>query len=104
LFSEREIEQARLDLALRKDFNLVDAFRSLAHHQLVIDAPSFAEQFSLPLPQVQKFFAKNFMEKTSISSEEFACLLLPMNTEFAQLVQARPSTGQNLSPETKKAF
>ena len=104
VFSEREVEQSRLDLALRKDFNLLDAFRSIAQHQLVIDALTLAGHFSLPLQQVQRYFAKNFQGKTFMSSQEFASHLLPMNQEFAQLVQARPPTGEQFSHETKKAF
>jgi Ca2+-binding EF-hand superfamily protein len=98
IFMERELESAKIELSLKPDFNLLDAFKMLDHHnkgwisfsELVevlnrlfdIDTMSFAGRELLDL--VFKRYDTNRDQKLSLA--EFCKAFTPSGKEYAALV------------------
>ena len=99
VFSEREVESAKIELALKSDFNLFDAFRmfdfkgagevsaqdlsdGLARHLLFNDYTS--DDIYLVFRRLDR------ESKGRLSFNDFSNAVLPFSREYAALVTDRP--------------
>lgn len=100
VFIERDIESAKIDLALKSDFNLIDAFRlfdmnanGYITQQDLVDGLQRNLDFGECVNQVDiALFFKRFdrQQLGRISFNQFSEALLPFSQEFANLVTQRP--------------
>ena len=98
MFVEREIEAQKIELALRPDFNLVDAFRLFdvkamggCSFQDFVDGLRSSLQIShLDIEAVQMFFHRFDRGLGHISFNNFAEAVLPFTPDYAHMVTERP--------------
>jgi len=99
VFLEREVESAKIDLALKSDFNMKDAFRMFDIKQYSQISPrdlieglhknlgltEFCEE------DVMLFFARHDQScRGRINFIEFSHALLPFSSEYSGLISDRP--------------
>lgn len=99
VFLERDVESAKIDLALKSDFNLLDAFRmfdtkaySYVSSQDMVDGLRCSLGFAEFVPDDIYLFFRRF-DKTGrgrINFSEFSESVLPFSQEYAGLVTDRP--------------
>lgn len=98
VFCEREAESAKIELALKSDFNVLDAFRMLDIRNIgsftpndLIDGLTANLGFTdFTQEDVTLFFRKfDRSRKGRISLSEYSSAYLPFSREYAQLVTDR---------------
>lgn len=94
----RKCEAARMDLACRKDFNLIDAFALLdldgngcvSKDQLYSRLRAFAPEKEMTATDVDLVFKRyNKSEDGRLKFSEFMHFVSPMHEEYAEMVHAR---------------
>ena len=99
VFLEREVETAKIEVALKADFNLMDAFKMFdIGGRGFITQRDFAEGLRDSLQfhefseqDVYLFFRRNDMGgRGSLNFHNFSAGILPFSQEYAQLVTDRP--------------
>lgn len=99
VFLEREVESAKIDLALKSDFNLKDAFHMFDSKQYSqITPPDLMEGLHMNLgmadfceEDVMLFFARHDPScRGRINFIEFSQALLPFSSEYSGLITDRP--------------
>ena len=99
VFSEREVESAKIELALKSDFNLIDAFRLFEYSGTgVFKAQDLADGLKQNLQfhdftsdDIYLFYRRFDREnKGSCTFNDFGSCILPFSREYAALVTDRP--------------
>lgn len=98
MFVEREVEAVKIELALRPDFNLVDAFRifdikimgACSLQDLIDGLRRNLEISDLDIEAVQMFFHRFDKSLGHISFNQFANAVLPFTHDYAKMVTERP--------------
>ena len=99
VFSEREVESAKIELALKSDFNLVDAFRMFDLKGVgCFTAQDLSDGLVRSLhfndftsDDIYLFFRRLDKEgKGRLNFNDFSSAVLPFSREYAALVTDRP--------------
>lgn len=99
VFYEREVESAKIELALKSDFNLLDAFRMFDVKGVgCFTAQDFIEGLNRNLEfldfstdDVLLFFRRiDVSSRGRLNFNEFSAAVLPFSKEYASLVTDRP--------------
>ena len=99
MFIEREVESAKIELALKSDFNLYDLFKLVDVRGVgAITQQDLKEAFTRHLSfndfnsdDIYMFFRKHDRRNVGkIDFNSFGCAILPFSREYANLVTDRP--------------
>jgi hypothetical protein len=95
VFCERETESAKIELALKSDFNLVDAFRmldirnlgSFTANDLIEGLTQFMGFHDFSQDDIELFFRKfDRTQRGRMTMAEFSAAFLPFSKEYSSLV------------------
>ena len=113
VFSEREVESAKIELALKSDFNLLDAFRMIDVRNLgCFTAHDMMEGLNRNLSfsefssdDIFMFFKRMDRQgHARLNFNEFSSAVLPFSREYAALVTDRPDYYCNRGTDFTRFF
>lgn len=113
VFAEREVESAKIELALKSDFNIVDAFKQLdqrgigAISQLdlkegLMQGLSFMDFTNDDVYLLYRRFDK--LNTGQLSFQEFNKMMLPFSREYANLIKDRAEYYSRRNGHVSKYF
>ena len=99
IFLERELETAKIELALKPDFNLLDAFKlfdvrstgNVSVQDIINGLQSNLQVMDFTHDDVYLLFRRyDFNQDGKLNFTEFSNLILPISKEYAALLTDRP--------------